>query len=56
MIHELRTYALVPGAQGEYLKLNAEVSRTIRGDRYGTFEGGWTTQFGTLNQYLHLWR
>ena len=55
MIYELRTYTLIPGKQGDYLKLNAEVGRKIRGDRYGKFEGGWTTEFGTLNQYVHLW-
>jgi hypothetical protein len=55
MIYELRTYTLIPGKQGEYLKLNAEVGRKIRGDKYGKFEGGWTTEFGTLNQYVHLW-
>src|SRR6266446_851967 len=55
MIYELRTYTLQPGKQPEYLKLNAEVGRKIRGDKYGKFEGGWTTEFGTLNQYVHLW-
>ena len=55
MIYELRTYTLLPGKQREYLKFNAEVGRKIRGDRYGKFEGGWTTEFGTLNQYVHLW-
>ena len=55
MIYELRTYTLQPGKQPEYLKLNAEVGRKIRGDKYGKFEGGWTTEFGMLNQYVHLW-
>ena len=55
MIYELRTYTLAPGTQGPYLKLNAEVGRKVRGDKYGKFEGGWTTEFGTLNQYVHLW-
>ena len=55
MIHELRTYTLFPGKQPQYLKLNAEVGRKVRGDTYGTFEGGWTTEFGTVNQYVHLW-
>jgi hypothetical protein len=55
MIYELRTYTLAPGAQPKYLKLNAEVGRKIRGDNYGKLEGGWTTEFGTLNQYVHLW-
>jgi hypothetical protein len=56
MIHELRTYTLQPGKQGEYLKLSAEVGRKARGDKYGTLEGHWYTEFGTLNQVVHLWR
>jgi len=55
MIYELRTYTFQVGKLPEYLKLNAEVGRKIRGDSYGKFEGGWTTEFGTLNQYVHLW-
>lgn len=55
MIHELRTYTLQPGAQAEYLRLNREVGRQVRGDRFGRFEGGWTTELGMLNQYVHLW-
>jgi NIPSNAP len=55
MIYELRTYTLFPGKQGEYLKLNEEVGRPIRGDKYGKLEGSWTTEFGLLNQYVHLW-
>src|SRR5256886_12948337 len=55
MIYELRTYTLIPGKQPQYLKLNGEVGRKVRGDKYGKFEGGWTTEFGTINQYVHLW-
>src|SRR2546429_1647293 len=55
MIHELRTYAMVRGRQGECLKLKAEVGRPTRGDKYGKLEGSWTTEFGTLNQFVHLW-
>jgi hypothetical protein len=55
MIHELRTYTLVPGKQAEYLKLLADVGRKARGDRYGTLEGHWYTEFGTLNQVMHIW-
>ena len=55
MIYELRTYTFIPGKQAQYLKLNAEVGRKVRGDKYGKFEGGWTTEFGTINQYVHLW-
>src|SRR5215467_7308589 len=55
MIYELRTYTLQPGTQAQYLKNSAEIGRKIRGDKYGKFEGGWYTEFGTLNQYVHLW-
>jgi hypothetical protein len=55
MIYELRTYTLVPGKQGEYLRLSAEVGRKARGDKYGKLHGFWSTEFGTLNQVVHLW-
>ena len=55
MIYELRTYTLMPGKQAEYLKLNGEIGRKIRGDKYGKLEGYWSTEFGTLNQLVHLW-
>lgn len=55
MIYELRTYTLAPGKQGEYVRLASEVGRKIRGDSYGTLEGYWTTEFGPLNQAVHLW-
>ena len=55
VIYELRTYTLKPGTVPAYLKLNAEVGRPVRGDRYGKLIGAWTTEFGTLNQYVHLW-
>lgn len=55
MIYELRTYTLLPGKQGEYLKLNAEIGRPTRGDKYGKLEGSWTTEFAVLNQFVHLW-
>jgi hypothetical protein len=55
MIQELRTYTLMPGKQVEYLRLSAEVGRKARGDNYGKLEGFWFTEFGTLNQVVHLW-
>ena len=55
MIYELRTYTFKPGTLPAYLKLNTEVGRVVRGDRYGRLVGGWTTEFGTINQYVHLW-
>ena len=56
MIYELRAYTLRPGTQGEYLKLNQEIGRAVRGDAHGTLEGSWTTDIGPLNQFVHLWR
>ncbi|HXH83173.1 MAG TPA: NIPSNAP family protein [Candidatus Tectomicrobia bacterium] len=55
MIYELRTYTLAPGTQAKYIQLSAEVGRKARGDRYGTLEGHWYSEFGTLNQAVHLW-
>ena len=55
MIYELRTYTLFPGKQSEYLKLNSEIGRPARGQKYGTLQGSWTTEFGTLNQFVTLW-
>ena len=55
MIYELRTYTLHPGALPEYLRVQQEIGRRVRGDDYGKFEGGWTTEFGILNRYVHLW-
>jgi hypothetical protein len=55
MIHELRTYTLAPGKQAEYLKLSAEVGRKARGDNHGKLEGFWYSEFGTVNQVVHLW-
>jgi hypothetical protein len=55
MIYELRTYTVIPGKVGEYIKLSGDVGRKIRGDDYGKQEGFWFTEFGTLNQLVHLW-
>ena len=55
MIYELRTYTLAPGKQGEYIALSGDTGRKARGDRFGKLEGHWSTEFGTLNQVVHLW-
>ena len=44
MIHELRTYTLLPGKLGEYLKLAVDAEREVFGgdtDKFGKFEGQW---------------
>jgi len=55
LIYELRTYTLQPGTQAQFVKNSAEVGRKARGDNYGKLEGYWSTEFGTLNQVVHLW-
>ena len=56
MIHELRTYTLKPGTINKVLEASGTVARRIRGgDNYGKLEGHWSSEIGTLNQYLHLW-
>ena len=55
MIHELRIYTLWPGKVPEFLKLAEERAVKIRGNDYGKMEGYWFSEFGTLNQILHLW-
>jgi len=55
MIYELRAYTVVPGKQADYLKINAEIGRPTRGQSYGTLHGSWTTEFGTLNQFVTIW-
>ena len=55
MIHELRIYTLGPGQAPAFLKLVKELGMAIRGNDYGTLEGYWYTEFGQLNQVVHLW-
>jgi hypothetical protein len=59
VIYELRTYTLLPGKLGDYLKLAANVESEVFGgdnDKFGKFEGQWFTEFGTLNQAIILVR
>ncbi|MDP6707877.1 MAG: NIPSNAP family protein [Alphaproteobacteria bacterium] len=55
MIHELRTYTLWPGQVPAFLTAAEEIALPIRGDDYGKLEGFWFTEFGPLNQVVHLW-
>ncbi len=57
MIHELRTYTLKPGTVPSALEASGTVARRIReGDKYGKLEGHWSSEIGTLNQYVHMWQ
>jgi len=55
MIYEERNYTLKPGAVGTYFKTyeaeGLEVQKAILGKLVGYFQ----TEFGTLNQVVHIW-
>ena len=56
MIHELRMYKCRPGGVAKAIEASGTVGRRIReGDKYGKLEGHWSSEFGLLNQYVHLW-
>lgn len=55
MLYEERTYTLKPGAVAAYFKTyeaeGLEVQKRILGNLVGYFQ----TEFGTLNQIVHIW-
>jgi hypothetical protein len=53
MLYELRTYNLRPGSLPEVLKRFGEAYRHRR--RYSEMAGLWFTEFGPLNQIVHIW-
>lgn len=55
MIYELRTYDVKPGCLAEYLQLFNDVGIPAR-KNFGTLVGFWTSEFGTLNRVVHLWK
>ena len=54
MIHELRTYTLLPKKAPEFLKLTRKVGFEIR-SKHSKCLGYWTSEIGDLNQAVHLW-
>jgi hypothetical protein len=55
MIHELRTYTLVPGGVREYLRLYNESGREIQQRLLGNLVALLTPESGDLNQLIYLW-
>lgn len=55
MIYELRTYDVKPGMLAAYLKLFDEVGMPERSP-HNNLVGFWSTEFGALNQVVHIWR
>jgi hypothetical protein len=54
LIYEQRTYRVKPGLLGPYLKLFEDVGMPVR-QHYGRLVGFWFTEFGELNQVVHIW-
>ncbi len=55
MLHEIRTYTLIPGKVPEYLRLAEEVSLPIRRNDAGVLVGWFSSDIGILNQLVHIW-
>ncbi|MSP98295.1 MAG: NIPSNAP family protein [Betaproteobacteria bacterium] len=55
MLHEIRSYTLVPGKVPEYLKLAEEVSLPIRKNDAGILIGWFSSEIGELNKLVHIW-
>ncbi len=54
MIYEMRTYDVKPGMLGAYLKLFNDVGLPQR-KPHNNLVGFWFTEFGALNQVVHIW-
>ena len=53
MIYELRTYTLKPGAVAEFEERYAK--RKPYREKHSKLGGFWHTEFGPLNQVIHIW-
>ncbi len=55
MIYEMRTYDVKPGMLNIYLKLFNDVGMPER-KPHNNLIGFWFTEFGSLNQVVHIWK
>lgn len=55
MFVEERTYTLIPGKTGDYFKAYQEMGLSVQREILGHLIGYFTTEFGTLNQVVHMW-
>lgn len=55
MIYELRTYEIQPTKLGDWLQLYKSEALEVQVEHLGGMIGFFTTEFGTLNQVVHLW-
>ena len=55
MIVEERIYTLHPGKVGEYMRLYEDEGFPIQEPVLGRLVGWYSTDFGPLNQIIHMW-
>ncbi|MFL1461071.1 NIPSNAP family protein [Roseococcus sp. DSY-14] len=55
MIVEQRIYTMHPGTIGHYVKAYGEEGLAIQKPILGRLVGWYTTEFGPLNQVIHMW-
>lgn len=55
MIHEIRTYTLVPGGVREYLRIYNELGRQVQTELLGNLVALLTPESGDLNQLVYHW-
>lgn len=55
MIVEQRTYTLIAGGVPQYMKFYEEEGFAIQGPVLGNLVGWYFSEFGALNQIVHMW-
>lgn len=55
MIVDYRCYTLVPGTVNQYLDCFEKDGLDVQKEILGSFIGMFRTEFGTVNQIVHLW-
>jgi hypothetical protein len=55
MYYELRTYTIAPVKLADWLALYKREALAVQQDHLGQLIGFFTTEFGTVNQVVHIW-
>jgi hypothetical protein len=55
MIHEIRTYTLIPGGVPEYLRIYNEIGRAVQVRLLGNLIALLQPETGDLNQLVYIW-
>lgn len=55
MIYEMRTYTLRPPRMGDWLALYKSAALPVQQELLGKLVGFFTTEFGVVNQVVHIW-